>query len=239
MNGDDPAEPPRDLFGEGVLRPERGRQLPLPLAWGQGGEDSPAPFLTGESNRHAARHVLGWREWAAPATLLVGPPLSGRSTLAALFAGSGGGEVIDPLARAEEEAVFHAWNRAAEGPGRLLVVADSPASIAAIRLPDLRTRLASAPVATIGPPDACLSRDLIAHLLGQRGLNSAPQLDAYVAERIERSYRAIHAAVDAIDAAALATGGGATIPVARAALIAAGLYDASATVGDSPSRSKA
>jgi chromosomal replication initiation ATPase DnaA len=94
--------------------------------------------------------------------------------------------------------------------------------------------LATAPIVEIALPNACLTRDLVEQLLVQRGLQPAPQLGSYIAARIERSYAAIHAAVAAIDAHALAHGGGAGIRTARAALIAAGLYDGTALDSDSP-----
>jgi hypothetical protein len=210
-----------------------GRQLPLPLAW-RGDKADDAPFLIGAGNEQAARHILSDAAWPAPATLLVGPRHSGRSTLARVFAGRGLGEVVDTLEQADEEAVFHAWNRARDNHGKLLVIADSAAAVAAVRLPDLRTRLAAAPVLAIDAPDLCLTRDLVAHLLAERGLNPPPPLGAYVAARIERSYAAIHAAVAAIDTAALAAGRGASIATARAALIGAGLYAGAEPSSDSP-----
>ena len=77
-------------------------------------------------------------------------------------------------------------------------------------------------------------RDLVEHLLVRRGLIPAPQLGSYVAARLDRSYAAIHAAVDAIDAGALAAGRQPGIRIARAALIDAGLYDPDSDDPDSP-----
>jgi hypothetical protein len=217
--------PALDLFGRPVAaRKGRARQLPLPLAWaGQNGAGEPE-FLVSDSNREAVRQLFDG-DWGAPALLLTGPAGSGRSTLAALAAERLGCSVIDPLEQADEEAVFHAWNRVRDEGGRLLVVAASPASIDALAIPDLRTRLHASPIAEIGAPDACLTRDLITLLLVRRGLVPAQRLGSYVAARIERSYAAIHSAVAAIDAASLASGAAPGIRLARTALIEAGLYD--------------
>ena len=224
----------RDLFGERVAVPEKVRQLPLPLAWhGEGGEAS-AGFVTGASNADAVRHILRSAEWTAPATLLIGPAGSGRSTLSALFLAQHGGAVVDGLVGADEEALFHAWNRAQADCNKILIIINNISELATVRLPDLATRLATAPVVTIGAPDDCLMRDLIEHLLVRRGLHPAPQTAAYVAARIERSYGAIHAAVAAIDAQALASGNGVGIRSARTALIGAGLYGGEAEDSDSP-----
>jgi len=215
----------RDLFGRPL--PSRAaspaRQLPLPLTWSQAGQGT-ASFQISESNREAVEHLQRFAEWSAPASLLIGPAGSGRSTLGQMFVAAGAGEVIDGLANTDEEAVFHAWNRAHLNGQRLLIIADGDADLAAVRLPDLATRLATAPIVRIAAPDTCLVRDLVEHLLVQRGLIPGLQLGSYVAARLDRSYTAIHAAVDAIDAAALAGGSQPGIRVARAALIDAGLY---------------
>ncbi len=231
-----PVEPDagRDLFGQAVAQSARVRQLPLPLAWHGDGGSASVRFLTGPSNADAVRHIERFADWGAPATVLIGPPGSGRSTLAALFVAAGGGTVVDPLAGADEEALFHAWNRAQADGTKLLIVADSAAALSAVGLPDLATRLATAPVVGIGAPDPRLMRDLIDHLLVRRGLHPAPQTAAYVAARIDRSYTALHAAVAAIDRHALAGGTQPGIRAARTALIAAGLYDADTIDSDSP-----
>lgn len=234
MSDAGPREDSRDLFGETLAPARKGRQLPLPLGWRSSGSDTAPHFIVGDSNRAAAQHVLGHAGWEMPASLLIGPPQSGKTVLGQMFVDSGGGDLIDGLAGTDEAALFHGWNRAKETGQRLLVIVDSPAEIAAVALADLKTRLATAPVLEIGAPDACLTRDLIEYLLVQRGLQPAPQLGSYVTARIERSYMAIHAAVAAIDTHALAHGGGAGIRNARAALIAAGLYDGAANDSDSP-----
>ncbi|MFM6853283.1 MAG: hypothetical protein ACKOUM_04285, partial [Sphingopyxis sp.] len=212
-----------DLFGRPV-RPvaANARQLPLPLGWAQG--PGAAPLLMGESNAHAVRHAQRFADWGVPASILIGPAQSGRSTLARLYAQASGGVVVDGLAMADEVAVFHAWNNAQQNGNTMLIIADSMADIHAITLPDLKTRLATAPVVMIDAPDACLTRDLVEHQLRVRGLNPAPQLGAYVAARIERSYSAIHRAVAAIDALALNSGRAPGIRMARTAMIDAGLY---------------
>ncbi len=216
----------RDLFGTPLSMRPRSSQLPLPLGWRNGAAPQ---LIVGESNRAAIDLIFGAVRWTSPAVVLSGPAGSGKSLIGRLFE-SRGGTSVDPLEAADEEQLFHRWNRAREEGGRLLVVVDAPDARARIRLPDLATRLATAQLAQIGAPDACLTRDLVEHLLTQRGLVPAAQLGAYVAARIERSYPAIHAAVAAIDAAALATGGGASIRTARDALIRSGLVGA--TAGD-------
>ncbi len=224
----DPAAPAiagdaRDMFGARIVSAPTVRQLPLPLAWTASGAGDHG-FVAGAANRDAVALLFG-DDWHGPAMLLTGPAGSGKSALAAAFAARGLGRVIDPLEEADETALFHAWNRARDAGGeRLLIVTRDEGAKDRVTLPDLRTRLASAPVAVIGAPDACLVRDMIDALIARRGLTAAPALGSYVAARLERDYASVHAAVAAIDARALAKREAATIALARAALTDAGLF---------------
>lgn len=213
-----------DLFGQVTTHPSAKRQLPLPLAWSRGSRGDDPVFLTGRSNAEAVRHVLDFARWLSPASILVGPAQSGRSTLAAVFAAHSGGTVVDGLAGYDAETLFHQWNAAKAAAQPLLIIADTVADVRQIALPDLATRLATAPIVTIGDPDPDLMADVIVHALHQRGIAAAPELGAYVAARIDRTYAALHAAVAAIDAHLLAHRGGANSRNAGAALRAFGLY---------------
>ena len=231
----EPAASGRDLFGQSVTLSGRGRQLPLPLGWRGEVVGTVAPIIiVGPSNSDAVRHIGAPGSWTVPASILIGPARSGKSMMGQMFLDAGGARVIDGLDGVAEADLFHLWNDMRETGGRMLILTETAQALDALSLPDLKTRLATAPVLEIGAPDACLSRDLVEHLLTARGLNPAPQLGSYVAARIERSYAAINTAVTAIDAHALAQGGAAGIRNARAALIAAGLYDGTANDSDSP-----
>ncbi|MEQ1509351.1 MAG: chromosomal replication initiator DnaA [Sphingopyxis sp.] len=202
------------------------KQLPLPLLWGRGDTANEGEFYLGESNRLAALQLQRFQEWTSPATLLMGPAGCGKSLLARLFVAAGGGEAIDGLAHADEDAVFHAWNRAQADGHRLLIVVESRDHIEAVQLADLRTRLATAPVAIIGDPCTDISAALIEKLLDGRGLAHAPMLASYIAQRIERSYVAIHRVINAIDALAMASNRPVGTRLAREAMIGAGLFHA-------------
>ncbi|MGJ3626479.1 hypothetical protein AB5I41_05515 [Sphingomonas sp. MMS24-JH45] len=84
--------------------------------------------------------------------LLVGPPGSGRTLLAGIFARLSGGQVIDDAERHAEADLFHAWNRAQVERRPTVIVAAAPPPEWDVQLPDLRTRLAASPLARIGPP---------------------------------------------------------------------------------------
>ncbi len=196
-------------------------QLVLPLDWRTRDQ---AGFLVSSSNMAAVRHLEHPATWPVPAAILVGPALSGRSLLGKAFAAATGGTVIDDAERAPDVQLFHAWNAAMRtGAPPLLMIAGMPPAQWPVQLPDLRSRLNAAPVVTIAQPDDALMVALIERHFAARGTLIEPRLPAFVAPRIERSYAAVMAAVDAIDAAALAARRRITRALARTTLIAAGL----------------
>ena len=163
------------------------------------------------------------------ATILSGPRKSGRSLLGRIFAAKSGGELIDNAESADEEAVFHAWNRAQERRRPLIMIADMPPPAWNVALPDLRSRLGATAVVRIQEPDDILAAQLIEKLCHIRGLAAPPELVRYLVPRIERSYLGIHRAIDALDELAYEQRQGLTIPLARRALAAVGVIDESQT----------
>jgi chromosomal replication initiation ATPase DnaA len=161
------------------------------------------------------------------ATILTGPRKSGRSLLGRIVAGKAGGELIDNAEEADEEAIFHAWNRAQESRRPLILIADAPPPTWTVRLPDLRSRLAATPVVRIEEPDDLLVAQLIEKLCHVRGLAAPPELVRYLVPRIERSYFGVHRAIDALDELAYEQRQRLTIPLARRALAAVGVIDES------------
>ncbi|USI72155.1 HdaA/DnaA family protein [Sphingomonas morindae] len=191
-------------------------QFALPLDWPE--DEGDADFIVSDANAAAIRHLEHWALWPVPITLLTGPRKSGRSLLGRLFAAKTGGRLIDNGWAAPEESLFHAWNAAMASRRPLLIVADAPPPAWAIALPDLASRLAASPRVAIAEPDDALLRALLERGLARRGLAAPPAVTDWLARRIERSYVAIGAAIDALDRAALASRRGVTLALARAAL---------------------
>lgn len=200
-------------------------QIALPLDWPAG--DSEQDYLISEANQPLIRHFEHWSLWPVMATILTGPRKSGRSLLGRIVAGKAGGELIDNAEEADEEAVFHAWNRAQERRRPLILVADAPPPAWAVKLPDLRSRLAATPVVRIEEPDDILAGQLIEKLCHVRGLAAPPELVRYLVPRIERSYFGVHRAIDALDELAYEQRQRLTVPLARRALAAVGVIDES------------
>ena len=200
-------------------------QAALPFDWPAGADER--DYIVSEANEPLIRHFEHWSLWPVMATVLTGPRKSGRSLLGRIFAAKTGGELMDQAERQDEEAIFHAWNRAQETHRPLILIADEGPPHWRIRLPDLKSRIAATPRVRIAEPDDMLAAQLIEKICNARGLAAPPELVRYLVPRIERSYLGIHRAVDALDELALQKRQRLTVPLAREALATMGVIDES------------
>ncbi|MCW2390525.1 DnaA ATPase domain-containing protein [Sphingobium sp. B11D3A] len=191
-------------------------QLPLPIGWSRhGGAES---LLVHAANTDALALIRDWQRWPSPCTLLVGPSRSGRSLIAEVFLRESGGVLVDDADRADETHLFHLWNEARDSGRPLLMVASEAPPTWTIALPDLRTRLATAAVARILPPDEAVTAALIVHGLERAGSAFAPDLPDFLARRTARCYAAIEGVVAELNALSLARGQKLSVALARQAL---------------------
>lgn len=194
------------------------QQMVLPLRWkaAQGQKD----FYVSAANRDAVAFLDGWSTWPIPAALLIGPPGSGKSHLAAIFARRSNARLWDDADRAsDEEALFHAWNIAMEERRPLLLTARSLPADWNIALADLKSRLAATPRVRIGAPDDALLQAVFLKQWRDRGVEPPADVVSYVLARIERSFESVARAVQLIDQLAMASLRPITIPLAREALL--------------------
>lgn len=226
-------------------------QLPLELpqrpALGRG------DFLVTSSNEAAVAWIDRWPDWPSVALALVGPAGSGKSHLAEVWQDLSGARPVTvadlsrqpadrlldrsaallledaeaALGPEDEEALLHLYNLLAERGGHLLLTARQAPKRWNLRLPDLASRLATATVAELGPPDDALLQAVLVKLFADRQLQVGAELVEFLQRRIPRSFAAAQTVVAAIDRRALAERRRITIAVARAALAeAAGALDA-------------
>jgi chromosomal replication initiation ATPase DnaA len=191
-------------------------QIALPLDWPQ--TEGETRFIVSDANREAFEHFRRWSMWPVKATILTGPRRSGRTLLARTFVQRVGGKLVDQAEQANEEELFHAWNNAQDTGHPLIMISDDVPPAWTPRLPDLRTRLAITPVATIGQPDDDLFSALTQLLFADRGLHVAPEALRFMVERLNREYWTAERAVEEVDRFAIAERARVTLPTIRRAL---------------------
>jgi len=183
-------------------------------------------FLAGPSNAAALALVERWPDWPDRVMALIGPEGAGKSHLASIWAqGSGarvlaakllpdidlpaafatGALVVEDLAFAglDERALFHLINFAREQAAFVLITSRSPLSTFPVAIRDLASRLRAVPAIALAPPDDTLLRSLIVKLAADRQLSIDEALVNYLANRIERSFAAVRAAVTRLDEEAM------------------------------------
>lgn len=190
-------------------------QIALPLGAGQ---DRPLQLAVGTDNQAVIDALQVCRSWPFRTAVLGGPPRSGKSLIAQLFAHNGAGEAIDDADLLDETALFHRWNRAQETGTPLLLVRASSAGDWAIALPDLASRIGAALALTIGTPDDAQLRALIAAHAQQRGLALGPDAAEYLVPRCERSHLGVEQLVATIDRLSLERKVAPTLGIWREAL---------------------
>jgi chromosomal replication initiation ATPase DnaA len=204
------------------------RAVPRQLAFALDHAESFArdDFLSGPSNAAALALIDTWPDWPARAVMLVGPEGSGKSHLAAIWAGEAGARFLSGRALAEanppsalatgalvledlaegtfdERALFHLINLAREEGAYLLLTASSLPAGWAVVIRDLGSRLKALPVVALSAPDDALLRAVLVKLFADRQLGVDEQLVEYVATHIERSFAAARAVVAELDAEAM------------------------------------
>jgi len=197
-------------------------QIALPL----GTAGTSERIILGPSNQRVADAFARAETWPFRTAILTGPPRSGKSLLARWFAGTTHNgelrEAIDDADRLDEAALFHRWNRAqADGTALLLVSGSAPGEWK-IALPDLASRLGSALLLEIGPPDDAMLAALVEEHAARRGLVLGEGASAWLLPRLERSHAAVEALLATIDRLSLERKQPVTISLLREALAASG-----------------
>lgn len=202
-----------------------GRQLPLSFALpaSRRRED----FVVGHANAAAVALVDRWPDWPAQTALLVGPPGSGKSHLAAVWASRANAPVLDvatlatadPLALAEagnvvvedidrsragDTALLHLLNGARQRGRFVLMTAGSGLHAWSTPVADLASRLRAATPATIAEPDDELLAQVLVKLFADRQIAVDRTVVEFALRRMERSLAAANAFVAALDEASLA-----------------------------------
>lgn len=217
--------------------PPRQLALDLPVETRLDAED----FLVSPSNEAAYAALEAWPDWPDSVMLLIGPPGSGKTHCAAIWAArahawtlprarlrsedvprlvSAGALVIEDCDRSaeHEDAFFHLLNVARERAAPVLLTARTPPSDWGIRTPDLLSRLRLAPSVALGEPDDALLRAVLVKMFIERQIVVDTSVVEFLCARLERSIDAVREVVDALDRVGLERGRRITRPLAAEVL---------------------
>jgi chromosomal replication initiation ATPase DnaA len=197
-------------------------QLPLPF------EHAPRygldDFMPSASNAEALAAVECWPAWPDRVQLLLGPPGSGKSHIARIWAARADAALLTPADLAgdldalaarnaviedadrvgiSEAALFHYLNLVRERGLFLLITARERPAAWSLATPDLVSRLRLAPSVVIEPADDALMRAVLVKLFADRQLSVDASVIEYLALRLDRSLDAADRAVTALDRASL------------------------------------
>jgi chromosomal replication initiation ATPase DnaA len=188
-----------------------------------------ADFFVAPPNAHAVAMMDGWQNWPNHKLVLTGPEGSGKTHLTHIWAQMAGAPVVaakelltedvprlaqTPLAVEDvpqiaqnapaQEALFHLHNQMQSAGHSLLLTGRGAVGDWGLTLPDLASRMGGTLAVALDPPDDRMLMAVMMKLFADRQLNPAPDLIPYAVKRLERSFAAAGAFVDALDRAALA-----------------------------------
>ena len=205
-------------------------------------------FLVTPCNRKAVAWIDEWPNWSSPALVIHGPSGCGKSHLSQVFLartsgvrisssqllekepsaliGGAGACLLDDMDAAFtpgnkdalEEALLHLYNTLKEHESTIMITAKSPPSRWGISLADLSSRLKTATLAEISPPDDTLLAAVLVKQFSDRQLKIDSDVVAFVQTRIERTFRALGQFVATADKLALAQKSRISIPLVRLVL---------------------
>ena len=200
--------------------PLRPRQLVLALDHAE--SFAREDFLAGPSNSAALALIDSWPDWPNRIMALNGPEGAGKTHLAAIWAEASGARRVAARALTEadvpaalatgalvledlesggfdERALFHLINLAREEQAYVLMTGrELPASLR-VDIRDLGSRLRAVPSVMLQLPGDALLRLVMVKLAADRQIALEEPVVNYVANRIERSFAAVRAAVAQLD----------------------------------------
>lgn len=191
--------------------------LPLETRSAQGRAD----FIVAPGNERAVAFIDSFPHWPAPAAALHGPPASGKSHLAAVWAGKAGARIVEaPSLGADVPqgplVVENVAKGVPEGPLFALLERGTPLLLTsqlppaawplafALSMPDLASRLGALLAFDLWAPDDALLMGLAVKLFADRQVSVPESVVAHMIRCLDRSPGAIRDFIAQADARALA-----------------------------------
>jgi chromosomal replication initiation ATPase DnaA len=189
-------------------------------------------FIVAPGNARALSFLESWPDWAAPAAVLFGPPASGKTHLAHIWAERAGATLIaardldQPIAG---PAVIENAETGFGNPGALFAMleAGTPLLLTAQQsslewaapLPDLASRFRALLNFELGVPDEALLMALAVKLFADRQVIVPESVVMHLVRQLERSPAAIRDFIARADAAALSAQKPINIQLIRALMV--------------------
>ena len=211
----------------------------LVLDLGHVAAQSEDDFMVCEGNMLAFAHVLAFPKWSAALTLVEGPPKSGKSHLARIWASRSEAIVAEPgdleafaarggktpvliedadRAGYDEQGLFHLLNQSMRDERPVLMTARTPVAGWPYATNDVKSRARLASHFSITAPDDILLSQMFVKLFADRQLSVDPKVISYLVARMERSSEEVVALVSIADRLALSRGRAITRAIAAEAL---------------------
>lgn len=205
-----------------VQEMDRPRQLPLDFSHAPG--YSRDELVVSPANEEAVSLIDRWPNWPAPVMVLSGPTGAGKTHLAEIWRSISGAVALHPArlsqvigsldslpvliddadgAAIDENGLFHLINHVRANGSHLLMTARRFPLAWGVRLPDLVSRLRTAPTVEIHEPDDMLLAGVITKLFADRQVEVDLSVVQYLVRRIERSLATAIRVVDRLDRMAL------------------------------------
>jgi len=189
-------------------------QLVLPL--GHHDAMNRADFIAAPGNERALAYIDAFPAWSAPAAVLYGPPASGKTHLARIWAEKAGAALVEARDLAavpdgamvvenvddgigDERSLFVLLERG----GPLLLTAHGPPSSWEASIPDLKSRFAALVAFGLGAPDEALLMALAVKLFADRQLLVPENVVFHLVQQLERSPASLRDFIARADTAAL------------------------------------
>ncbi|MDB5739260.1 MAG: replication protein [Alphaproteobacteria bacterium] len=189
----------------------------LVLPWETRSAQGRADFIVAPGNERAVAFIDSFPGWSAPSVALIGPPASGKSHLAAVWAQQSGAQVIEAasLETGVPDGALVVENIAvgvAEAPlfallergAPLLLTSQAPPTEWRVALPDLVSRTNALLAFALWAPDDALLMGLAVKLFADRQLTVPASVVSHMIASLERSPGAIRDFVARADTLALA-----------------------------------
>ncbi|MCE3231194.1 MAG: chromosomal replication initiator [Alphaproteobacteria bacterium] len=188
---------------------------------------SKADFVESPCNWEAAQWIQRWPDWPMKMSAIYGDAGCGKTHLAHIWQERTGARFLTPkdiINLTPHEAIqnsqafvlddadapfqkegpheswlFHFYNLVKENGADLLICSLQPPTQWEVKLPDLRSRLATILSIAVNAPDEDALRAVLFKLCSELGMALSPEVADYILRRVERSFESVRLLVEILN----------------------------------------